>query len=83
MIRSDFALAEHYRPTPGPLLRCPLLALGSRQDEWLDPAGVDNWKALTGGSFQTQWFEGDHFYLNRYTAELVSYIAQQVSDRSV
>lgn len=75
MIRADFLLSETYRHQENAgLLRCPILALGSRQDVWLDPAYIDGWSKFTSGSFETQWFEGDHFYLNQYTADLVSQI---------
>lgn len=74
LIRSDFALAERYRPNADDLLSCPILALGSVDDEWLDVEKLEQWATLTQGSFETHWFAGDHFYLNNRTEELVSFI---------
>ncbi len=75
MIRADFLLSENYLyQTQAGLLNCPILALGSNQDVWLDPAYLEGWSAFTSGGFESQWFEGDHFYLNQHTAELVAEI---------
>ncbi len=80
MIRADFALAEEYQPLKGALLDCPIIAIGSRQDEWLDAQTLAQWGDLTNSTYQSHWFEGDHFYLNKYTADLVSYISQQLAN---
>lgn len=83
MIRTDFSMAEHYNRLPTALsLHCPILALGSRQDEWLDPGSIDGWKNVTNGSFEKHWFEGDHFYLNQYTKELVDHISKKILNLS-
>jgi medium-chain acyl-[acyl-carrier-protein] hydrolase len=78
LIRSDFALAERYRPAPSPTLNCPMLALGSVDDEWLDVETLEQWATLTQGPFETHWFAGDHFYLNRHAQELVSFIKEKM-----
>lgn len=76
MIRADFLLSENYqyRSEQG-TLKCRLIAIGSKQDLWLDPIYLEGWSRFTTGGFESQWFEGDHFYLNHYTAELVESIA--------
>lgn len=79
LLRADFALAEQYKPSPEPLLTCPVLGLGSTQDEWLDQESLERWGDLTLGSFESHWFEGDHFYLNHRTAELVSYVQKKIT----
>lgn len=79
MIRADFSMAEHYNRLPTALqLSCPILALGSKQDEWLDPGSLAGWKNVSTGSFETHWFEGDHFYLNQHTEALVDHISQKI-----
>ena len=78
LIRSDFALAERYRPKSDPLLTCPILALGSLDDEWLDVASLEKWATLTQGPFETHWFPGDHFYLNSQAQELVLFIKEKM-----
>jgi len=59
-------------------LNSPILALGSRQDEWLDQDSLAGWKNVTNGSFETHWFEGDHFYLNQHSTALVDHISQKI-----
>jgi len=79
MIRADFSLAEHYPRSPiTTQLACPVIALASRQDEWLSEAAIDGWKNVSTGSFETHWFEGDHFYLNQYTKELVGFLSDKI-----
>jgi len=82
LLRADFALAEHYKPVSAPLLTCPILGLGSTQDEWLDIKTLEPWGALTQGSFETHWFEGDHFYLNHRAVELASLLKEKINLRS-
>jgi medium-chain acyl-[acyl-carrier-protein] hydrolase len=78
-IRADFSMAEQYNRLPITLqLHCPILALGSKQDEWLDQDSIAGWENVSKGSFETHWFEGDHFYLNQYTETLVDHISKKI-----
>ncbi|MGW2649297.1 thioesterase II family protein [Streptomyces sp. NPDC001393] len=63
-IRADYRAAETYRPTPGPLLSCPLTALTGDDDPrvTLDEAGA--WAEHSTGPFELKVFPGGHFYLN-------------------
>ena len=81
LLRADFALAEHYKPATEPLLTCSVLGLGSTQDEWLDVETLEPWGSLTQGSFETHWFEGDHFYLNHHATELASLLKEKIATR--
>ena len=79
MIRADFSMSEHYARSPiTAQLSCPVIALGSRQDEWLSETAMDDWKNVSSGSFETHWFEGDHFYLNKYAKELVGFLSEKI-----
>lgn len=81
MIRADFSMSEHYDRSPiTTQLACPVIALGSRQDEWLSENAIDDWKNVSSGSFETHWFEGDHFYLNQYAKELVEFLSKKILD---
>ncbi|MDN3988594.1 thioesterase II family protein [Zwartia vadi] len=82
LLRADFGLAENYRPSIEPLLTCPIIGLGSTEDEWLDRETLEKWGELTKGNFETHWFEGDHFYLNHQTKELVTFLREKISVRS-
>lgn len=78
MIKADFAMSERYPGRSGTLLSCPVLALASRQDSWLDAHSIEGWKQVTSGTFETGWFEGDHFYLNHHTAELIAFLSKKM-----
>lgn len=78
MIRADFSLAEGYKYTPGIELSCPIIAIASRQDEWLAAETIAGWSGMTKGPFESKWFEGDHFYLNQYTRELVELLSERL-----
>ena len=79
MIKADFSMSEKYSGRSEIILDCPLLAIGSHQDFWLDTDAVDRWCQVTSGKFQTRWFEGDHFYLNHQTEKLVGFLNEQFS----
>ena len=81
LLRADFNSSEQYRPKLEPMLSCPILGLGSSQDEWLDRETLQAWGKLTRGGFDTHWFEGDHFYLNQQTEGLLNVIKEKISTR--
>jgi medium-chain acyl-[acyl-carrier-protein] hydrolase len=62
-LRADFELAETYRPLPGGLLDCPVVAYLPAHDPEVDYAGVLRWREVTTGEFSIRVFRGDHFYL--------------------
>jgi medium-chain acyl-[acyl-carrier-protein] hydrolase len=79
MIRADFLLAENYQfKDNGHLLKCPVMALSSHQDQWLDHDDVQKWSLYTTGEFNSHCFEGDHFYLNQQTEALIEYISNKI-----
>lgn len=78
MLRADFGLAEGYRPLPGARLTCPVVALGSHDDPWIDPPGLQAWQGVTCGAFATHMFPGNHFYLLRHRAQLLSYLGERI-----
>jgi medium-chain acyl-[acyl-carrier-protein] hydrolase len=79
MIKADFSMSEQYAGRSATKLDCTVFALGSTGDDWLDAGSIDGWEKVSSGGFQTKWFEGDHFYLNHRTEELVSFLSQKFS----
>jgi len=61
-LRADIAASESYRHTPGPLLRCPIVACGGRDDRAVEPARVRLWGELTESEFTAIEFAGGHFF---------------------
>jgi medium-chain acyl-[acyl-carrier-protein] hydrolase len=75
LLRDDLRLAETYRASPGPTLRCPLTAFGGLQDPLATEAGLDSWRDTTLGPFTIRLFPGGHFYLHQDTDQLIGEIA--------
>ena len=81
MIKADFAMAEHYRLAKiDRLLTCPVVALASRQDEWLSESAVQGWAHVTEKHFELKWFEGDHFYLNQQAGKVVDFALEKIAE---
>jgi medium-chain acyl-[acyl-carrier-protein] hydrolase len=79
MIKADFSMSEKYAGRSKTVLDCPVLALGSHDDDWLDANAVKRWSEVSTGKFVERWFAGDHFYLNHHTSELVEFLTQHIS----
>ncbi|MFD7898225.1 thioesterase II family protein [Streptomyces sp. NPDC059743] len=47
MLRSDFALADRYRHTPGPVLSKPIVTLAGRDDPEVGPEVMADWARET------------------------------------
>lgn len=78
MLRADFRMSEHYQYDGVSRLNCPLLALGSSEDEWITKASIEGWQAMTLQQFDSAWFKGDHFYLNHHPQILIDYLLNKI-----
>jgi medium-chain acyl-[acyl-carrier-protein] hydrolase len=63
--RADFRVNDTYRPRRREPLACPLIAFGGLDDVEVAPAHLEQWGALTRGSFRLHLLPGDHFGLLR------------------
>ena len=81
LLRADFQLADTYIAPAGEQLTCPIMALGSDDDDYLNAASLAAWGELTCGSFETHMFEGDHFYINSRRAALIAHITPALVQR--
>ncbi|MFE4263623.1 thioesterase II family protein [Streptomyces sp. NPDC056883] len=63
-MRADFAAYESYRWRPSEPLRCPITALGGKDDPLVPDGTLADWSELTSGDFRTEMFAGGHFYVN-------------------
>jgi medium-chain acyl-[acyl-carrier-protein] hydrolase len=61
-LRGDLRLSEHYRPTPGRPLACPIVAMAGLADSLAPPEAMEAWRACTAGPFTLERQEGDHFF---------------------
>ncbi|MBB5857291.1 thioesterase II family protein [Amycolatopsis umgeniensis] len=63
-LRGDYKAVETYRYRPGPDVSCPVVALAGDADPVLDLPDLENWREHTTGSFETEVFEGGHFFVD-------------------
>jgi surfactin synthase thioesterase subunit len=64
MLRADFALVDEYRYRPQPLLDVPMTVLAGKRDVLVSGGALARWAEETLAPIRTQWFEGDHFFIN-------------------
>jgi surfactin synthase thioesterase subunit len=62
-VRSDLALVERYRfGSVERRLRCPIVAVGGRDDALIPRQLLERWKDRGSGGVTVHLFDGDHFY---------------------
>lgn len=65
VLRADFEAVENYQYTSSEQrLNCPIVAFGGSEDAHVDRTRLESWDHLTTGSFKSQYFSGDHFFIN-------------------
>jgi len=77
--RADFALHETYTYASGPLLVCPISALGGLEDDHVAPHELEAWRKETHGDFSIRMFPGGHFYLRDHRLDLSQAIAEDLA----
>jgi medium-chain acyl-[acyl-carrier-protein] hydrolase len=81
ILRADFELIETYRYQGGPLLACPIRALGGLQDPDVLKDDLSEWKRHTAGSFSLSMMPGDHFFITQSEPQLLSVLATDLESR--
>lgn len=79
VLRADFRMAETYTPSLDGELSCPLVALGSTEDDRVSLATLEGWREMTTGPFEMVMFPGDHFYLKTQGPRLLDFLATQLT----
>ncbi len=70
-LRADFQLWDSYRYHQGPPLTASVLAFGGSDDERAPSHAVEAWREHTTGPFTVRMFQGGHFFINDYRADVV------------
>lgn len=78
ILRADFAVNETYAYRPGPLLDCPISALGGLRDQLVDRSQLEAWREQTRGAFALRMFPGQHFFLNDMRPLLLRILTQDL-----
>ncbi|MER9683696.1 alpha/beta fold hydrolase [Mesorhizobium sp. M0184] len=77
-LRADLELADTYdRNLPTPL-NAAITAMGGVQDEMVNADDLNEWGRLTTSRFARVMFDGDHFFTQSMTEEVVSTLLSEV-----
>jgi surfactin synthase thioesterase subunit/acyl carrier protein len=63
IVRSDFAIAENYRPPRDARVAMPIVAIGGESDPHIDAAALASWADATTSAFEFVLVPGDHFHI--------------------
>jgi medium-chain acyl-[acyl-carrier-protein] hydrolase len=64
-LRADFEAFEEYRYDPDqPPLDIPIIVFGGLDDPRVSREYLEGWGVHTNASFKSQFFSGDHFFIN-------------------
>jgi medium-chain acyl-[acyl-carrier-protein] hydrolase len=79
MLRADFQAIENYVFTNDqPSLDCPIVAFGGLDDPRLSREYIEGWVLHTSSSFKSQYFPGDHFFINTATDTIIESIIAEI-----
>ena len=74
-LRADFVLYEQYTHQEGPLLACPITALGGSLDPRVKKQELEAWARHTTDEFALHLFEGEHFFVNDMPEDVLAVVA--------
>lgn len=78
-LRADFEAVESYTWSPGPPIRCPLVAyIAPDDDDIIDRADVEAWCEYSEFPLEPVMFPGGHFFLLNHTRQLVEQVRVDV-----
>jgi len=80
VVRADFAVYETYSYSRQPPLNCPISTFGGWHDRKVSHSDLEAWRDQTSGSFSSQMFFGDHFFLNTSQPLVLRVLSQQLRD---
>lgn len=72
ILRADFALSESYRCGSDMPVSCDLTVLGGSDDPMVGVDTLPPWQVYTRGRFALRTFDGGHFFLNDFVADIVA-----------
>jgi medium-chain acyl-[acyl-carrier-protein] hydrolase len=80
MLRADFEAMESYIYTSdNSPLRCPIVAFGGLHDPRVSRERVEGWGSYTNARFSSQYFPGDHFFINTARDSVIASIVAEVT----
>lgn len=70
IMRADLGMLENYRYLEEEPFRCPMIAIGGKDDLGVFPEELEGWRIHTKGAFRAHWCPGSHFFLRNHGHEL-------------
>lgn len=81
LLRSDFAIHETYKYTPGARFNYPITAFGGLQDRKVGSEELMAWREMTNNDFYLHLFPGNHFFLRKEYQQILSVIDRHLSKK--
>jgi medium-chain acyl-[acyl-carrier-protein] hydrolase len=79
-VRADFKAVESYVYDPNQSsLDCPIIAFGGLDDPRVSQEDIEGWALHTTSSFKSQYFPGDHFFINTARDALIASIFSELT----
>jgi medium-chain acyl-[acyl-carrier-protein] hydrolase len=78
-LRADFEVLENYRYTSSGHLPCPIVAFGGLDDSHVSREHLEGW-AMHTNKFKSQYFIGDHFFINAERKAITDVIMSEISN---
>ena len=75
-LRADFKMAETYLNQSRFLLAIKLTLLGGTMDDTISPSELMGWTKVFENTVATHWIEGNHFFINQKTYEVLNLLNQ-------
>ena len=79
-LRADFEAVDTYvyNPNGSPLDR-PIIAFGGLNDTHVSRESIEGWVSHTDASFKSQYFPGDHFFINSAREAVIASITSELT----
>jgi medium-chain acyl-[acyl-carrier-protein] hydrolase len=79
-LHADFEVAESYQYISNAYeLTCPIVAFGGNDDPRVSRERLEGWASLTDGCFKSQYFPGDHFFINTIRESVIASIVTELT----
>jgi medium-chain acyl-[acyl-carrier-protein] hydrolase len=81
-IRADFHVVENYHFVGDTPLQSPIIAFGGLDDPRISRERLEGWAFQTSSSFSSEYFPGDHFFINTASKWVISSITEALISSS-
>ena len=79
LLRADFTVCETFKYESQPPLECPISAFAGVGE--ISSKLLHDWKEQTVGDFDSELFQGDHFFINTEQESFVSALSKKLEQK--